>query len=338
LDITSATTIADLRDFLATASGIQTSASGDPNPIPDSLNLIPGESGTLAPGIVVTSTGQLRVVSNNGTASALDIPSSAFQLTLADGSIATPDLGFTSIQEAAGQSATSDFLVYDSLGIPLDVRLTTVLESRDGATATYRWFADSGDNDPAGNDVAIAVGTGLISFDGEGNLVQTTNATVNIGREDIPSGSPLAFDFDFSQVSGFATEASEIAASRQDGSAYGTLTSYNVSETGEIEGVFSNGVTRILGQVRLARFANPVGLKQIGENMFDVAFNSGLPIEGNPGQLGLGTMLSGALELSNTDTGENLIDLMLASTQYRANSRVISTSQQLLDELLNLRR
>ena len=101
------------------------------------------------------------------------------------------------------------------------------------------------------------MGTGLISFDGEGNLIQATNSTVKIGREDIPSTSPLVFDFDFSQVSGFAAEPSEIAASRQDGSPFGTLTSYNVGEAGEILGVFSNGITRTLGQIRLAQFANP---------------------------------------------------------------------------------
>jgi flagellar hook protein FlgE len=277
-------------------------------------------------------------VSNNGTGNAVDIPSSAFQLVSPDGTSLSPNLGFNSVQEAVGQSASSDFIVYDSLGIPLNVRLTTVLESRDGNNATYRWFADSGDNDPAGADDQIAVGTGLITFDGEGNLVSANAPTVTVDRRDIPSNNPLVFDLDFSQVSGFAAENSDIAASRQDGSAVGTLTSYSVGEDGSVQGVFSNGIARTLGQVRLARFANSSGLEQRGQNMFAVGFNSGLPVEGNPNEVGLGGILSGALELSNADIGENLIDLVLASTQYRANSRVISTSQQLLDELMNIRR
>ena len=98
----------------------------------------------------VTADGRLRIVSNNGTANALSIPSSGFQLTRSDGTSASPNLGFSSVQEGVGQSASSEFIVYDTLGIPLNVRLTTVLESRDGQTSTYRWFADSGDNDPAG--------------------------------------------------------------------------------------------------------------------------------------------------------------------------------------------
>jgi flagellar hook protein FlgE len=93
-----------------------------------------------------------------------------------------------------------------------------------------------------------------------------------------------------------------------------------------------------LGQIRLARFANPAGLEQLGENLFATGVNSGLPIEGNPNANGIGAIKAGAIELSNTDIGKNLIDLILASTQYRSNTRVITTSQQLLDELLNLRR
>jgi flagellar hook protein FlgE len=338
LDITNQTTVGDYLQFLTTASGIQSSAPGSPEPIPPSLNRITGETGTLTAGATITSDGRLRVVSNNGTGTAVEIPAPSFTLRLPDGSTTTPNLGFASVQEAMGQSASSDFIVYDSLGIPLDVRLTTVLQSRDGDATTYRWFADSGGNDPAGPDDRIAVGTGLISFDGEGNLIQANNPVVNIDRQDFPSVNPLVFNLDFSQVTGFATPAATIAASRQDGSAVGTLTSYSVGEGGEIAGVFSNGISRTLGQVRMARFANPNGLEQRGENMFGLGFNSGLPVEGDPGDLGLGNIVAGALELSNTDTGENLINLLLASTQYRANSRVISTSQQLLDELLNMRR
>jgi flagellar hook protein FlgE len=338
LVIDDTTTVADYIQFLEQASGIQVSSAGDADPIPPSVNEIPGESGTISAGGYITADGRLRIVSNNGTANAVDIPSSAFQLNLADGTTASPNLGFATQQEAVGQSAATDFLVYDTLGIPLNVRLTTVLESRDGQAATYRWFADSGDNDPSGEDHAIAVGTGLIVFDGEGNMIQANENQVSIGRNDIPSSSPLDLDLDFSQLSGFAAEQSEIAATRQDGSAVGSLTSYAVGEGGEITGVFSNGISRTLGQVRLAQFANPTGLSQVGENMFTIGFNSGLPVEGNPGDLGLGSIVAGALELSNTDTGENLIDLLLASTQYRANSRVISTAQQLLDELLNVRR
>ena len=101
--------------------------------------------------------------------------------------------------------------------------------------------------------------------------------------------------------------------------------------------MFSNGITRDLGQIRLARFSNPAGLEQKGENLYAAGVNSGLPIEGNPGEQGIGSIVAGAVELSNTDIGGNLIDLILASTMYRGNTRVITTVQQMLDELLALR-
>ena len=88
----------------------------------------------------------------------------------------------------------------------------------------------------------------------------------------------------------------------------------------------------------MARFANNGGLQQVGDNMFQTGVNSGLPIEGDPGSQGTGAITTGAVELSNTDIGQNLIDLILASTQYRGGARVITAVQQLLDELLALRR
>ena len=88
----------------------------------------------------------------------------------------------------------------------------------------------------------------------------------------------------------------------------------------------------------MARFANNSGLQQVGDSLFDVGVNSGDPILGAPGEEGIGSLTAGAVELSNTDIGQNLIELILASTQYRGGARVISAAQELLDELMALRR
>jgi flagellar hook protein FlgE len=149
--------------------------------------------------------------------------------------------------------------------------------------------------------------------------------------------SPLSFELDFSQITGLDDDT-EWAAGVQDGLAAGTLTSFIITESGRISGVFSNGSSRDLGQVRMARFANNGGLEQIGDNLFQAGVNSGLPIQGDPGSQGIGAITAGAVELSNTDIGENLIELILASTQYRGGARVITAVQELLDELLALRR
>lgn len=329
-------TVQDFIDFVESASGIQIAQADSANPIPVSENRITGETGSLVPGGYIRN-GALRFVSNNGDDNALEIDLTAFRMEDELGNITVPNLAFGSIQEAAGTSATTDFLVYDTLGVPINVRVTAVLESRTDSATVYRWYADSPDNQPLSGD-DVAVGTGLVQFDGNGNFVSATNSRINISRSGIPSASPLQFDLDFQSVSGLATAEASLAATRQDGSAPGVLNSFVVGEDGRIRGVFSNGVTRDLGQLVLARFSNPVGLEQRGNNLFSQGINSGLPVQGEPGENGIGTIVGGALELSNTDMGQDLVDLVLASTHYRANSRVITATQQLFDELLNLRR
>lgn len=336
LTITENTTVQELIDFVEAASGVQTSQIDAQNPIPTSENNITGESGELVPGGLIKD-GAIRFVSNTGELNALEIDLTAFRLTDELGNVTVPNMAFGTVQEAEGQSAASDFIVYDSLGVPINVRVTAALESRSDEQTTYRWYADSASNQ-VNDSNAITVGTGLVTFDGNGNFVSSTNSRVNVNRQGVPSVSPLQFDLDFSAVSGLASQDASLAATRQDGSAPGVLNNFVVGEDGGLRGVFSNGITRDLGQIRLARFANPVGLEVRGANLYAQGINTGLPVEGAPGENGIGTVVGGALELSNTDIGKDLVGLVLASTQYRGNSRVITTSQQLLDELLNLRR
>lgn len=334
--VTATSTVQDLVDFMQEAMGIQTQSSSAANPIPGSLNNILGETGTLLPGAYIQN-GQLRFVSNNGEDNAVGVNLTSFRMTDANGDVSVPNLAFGSIQDAAGQSAVADFITYDTLGIPLRTRVTAVLEERTDASTVYRWYADSSDNSPR-SGAEISVGTGLLTFDGDGNFVSSTNSTVAIDRFNIPSVSPLEFDIDFSNVSGLAAEESSLAAVQQDGSPPGTLTSYAIGEDGTIRGVFSNGISQDLGQIRLARFTNPEGLVERGQNLYAQGINTGLPVEGGPGENGIGTVVAGARELSNTDIGGDLVDLVLASTQYRSNARIITATQQLFDELLNIRR
>lgn len=335
-EVTSTSTVQDFVDFVEAASGIQTVQVDAQNPIPTSENNISGETGFLVPGGSIEN-GALRFVSNTGKLNSLDIDLTAFRLTTAAGVVSTPNLAFGKRQEAVGQSAASDFIVYDSLGIPVSVRVTAALESRVDGETVYRWYADSPDNQPlSGSNVSL--GTGLIKFDGNGNFISTTNDKIAISRTDVPSVSPLQFSIDFSSVSGLAASKASLAATRQDGSEPGVLNSFVVGEDGGIRGVFSNGISRDLGRLQLARFSNAAGLEARGLNLYSAGVNTGLPIQGGPGENGIGNVVGGALELSNTDIGKDLIRLVLASTQYRGNSRVITTSQQLIDELLNLRR
>jgi flagellar hook protein FlgE len=316
--------------------GIVSDSGDSTNPILASLNQIPGEGGTIQPNAYI-SNGALRFVSNTGVDNGVTIDLTSFRLRDANGTVTTPNLGFGTIQEAKGQSAVTDFIAYDSLGLPVRMRLTATMESRTDQQTVYRWYADSADNIERGS-ADISVGTGLIYFDGNGNFISASNNVVAVDRTGLPSTKPLQFSLDFTALSGLAADKASLAASRQDGSPPGVLTSYVIGEDGIIRGVFSNGISRDLGQIRLARFSNPGGLEQRGQNLFAQGINTGLPIEGGPAENGLGTISAGALELSNTDVGGDLVTLVLASTQYRSNARVITATQQLFDELLNIRR
>ncbi|MHB8900513.1 MAG: flagellar hook-basal body complex protein [Thermoguttaceae bacterium] len=331
--VTDESTVQDLIDFMDASMGIQSPAADTTFPVPGSEDQVSGS--TVSPGGQVVG-GRVVLTGNNGVDNAIDVGLSGMLLRTGT-TTENVNLPWGVRQEAVGESAVTDFLVYDSLGIPLRVRLTAVLEERNSTSTTYRWFADSPDNDPT-TGTEIAVGTGRVTFDGEGNMIAVSESTVSIERRHVSSASPLEFELDFSNMSGLAAENSTVAVSRQDGSAPGVLTSFIVGEDGVIKGVFSNGVTRDLGQIRLARFANPSGLEQKGENLYAEGVNSGLPVEGDPGAQGTGGIISGAVELSNTDIGSNLIDLILASTMYRGNTRVITTAQEMIDELLSLRR
>jgi flagellar hook protein FlgE len=180
LDITATTTVLDLINFMRDALGIQAPPGPDPlNPIPDDT-----PTGQNAGGLV-TANGEIRFIGNNGVDNAIEVALSAFTL-IPTGSTTpqTVTLPFSNIQAAKGQSAVADMIVFDSLGIPLNVRVTAVLESVTGTETTYRWFADSRDNDPT-TGVGISVGTGLVTFDGEGKLIGVSNANVSIDRANV---------------------------------------------------------------------------------------------------------------------------------------------------------
>jgi flagellar hook protein FlgE len=323
LNVTSTTTVQDLINFIDQASGIQPSSADNQNPLPGS----PG-------GSIDTANSSIQFTSNNGDPNAVSIGLSALQVVTPTGTQAV-NLNFNTTQTSVGTGASTNVVVYDSLGDPLNVTINAVLQSTSSSGTVYRWTADSGDNQPATGS-SIAVGTGEVEFDSQGNLVSVTNDQISIGRAG-SAAQPLQFALNFSSVSGLSVSSSTLAASRQDGSATGTLSSFTIDGSGLITGVFSNGVTRDLGQLQLANFANDSGLEQQGQDLYAAGINSGLPVVGSPGAGGTGTIVAGALEQSNTDIGQNLINLITASTEYRSSAQVISTIQTLYETLLSLR-
>lgn len=125
-----------------------------------------------------------------------------------------------------------------------------------------------------------------------------------------------------------------------DGQTAGALTSlaYTVSDTGEITGVYSNGLKQTLGQVAMATFKNPEGLEKVGNSTFRSTVNSGYAQVGQPASAGMGQVISGALEMSNVDLAQEFTNLVVAQRGFQANSKIITTSDEILQELVSMKR
>ncbi|SDT75839.1 flagellar hook protein FlgE [Actinoplanes derwentensis] len=125
-----------------------------------------------------------------------------------------------------------------------------------------------------------------------------------------------------------------------DGRTSGALTSlsYTVSDSGEIVGVFSNGLKQTLGQVAVATFKNVNGLEKVGNSAYRTTVNSGYAQVGEPGSAGMGSVISGALEMSNVDLAQEFTNLVVAQRGFQANSRIITTSDEILQELVSMKR
>jgi flagellar hook protein FlgE len=122
-----------------------------------------------------------------------------------------------------------------------------------------------------------------------------------------------------------------------NGTTQGAIESFSIGQTGEISGVFSNGRVETLGVLALAKFSNAAGLSKVGNNMFQDSVNSGTANIGTPGD-GYGSIASGALEMSNVDLSEEFTEMITAQRGFQANTRIITTSDEILQELINLKR
>lgn len=282
---------------------------------------------TDSPGVTIDATGAIVIRSNNGEQQSFTIENDDFQ---SDTVGAALPFQFTQSQAPNGPGVTTSFTVYDSLGEPVNVTASFALESTPDTGPVWRFFLESDGN----TGTSRVLGTGLVSFDTQGNFVSATNDQITINRSQTGALTPLTFTFDMSGVHGLSTQTSNVIMATQDGYPPGTLTGYTVGQDGMINGTFSNGLSQPLGQVAVALFQNPEGLVAESDNLYATGPNSGNPTVTPPLILGAGAIESGALELSNVDLSGEFIGLITSSTGFQASSRVISTSSDLLDQLL----
>ncbi|MCG3126163.1 MAG: Flagellar hook protein FlgE [Phycisphaerae bacterium] len=282
------------------------------------------------PGVSIEN-GSIVIRGNAGEQNDIEITGNDFR---SDNTAAPQPFTFTKSQSADGSGVYTGLTVYDSLGNPVIVNLTMVLEATPNTGPVWRFFAETPDG-VGGNRL---LGTGTITFDTDGNFVAADGNRINIDRSGTGAETPLTFDLDFSAVKGLSTVESGLILADQDGFPPGTLTSFGVGSDGMITGVFTNGLSRTLGQVALSVFDNPAGLIADSDNNYLLGPNVDQPVITPPGGGGAGTLLGGALELSNVDLAREFIGLITSSTGFQAASRVITVSSDLLNQLLLIAR
>jgi len=237
---------------------------------------------------------------------------------------------------AAGDTYSTSQSVFDSLGnaIPLTLTFTR------GATAG-NW--DVSGSVPAPNGPVAFTGGTTFSFDTSGNLTAPAGdltlditmgngaANMSIGWDLVDASGPLG------DVTGYSSP-SNTTFQYQDGYASGVLRGISVDESGVVTAAYSNGQLSPVFQVAMADFPSYEGLTKLGKNLYAASLNSGQPLSGVAGNGRLGSISPMAIEMSNVDLAQEFVKMITTQRAFQANSRVITTSDEILAELINLKR
>jgi flagellar hook protein FlgE len=249
----------------------------------------------------------------------------AAPITLPVGAILPPTVTTTGVlggnldaQSAVGTVVASSVVAYDPQGAAHTIAYTFTKTAAD----TWTMAASEGAN---------PLSTSTLTFGPTGAVTSATPVTVTA-----PWGGAIAVNT--SGMTQYGGVASSTITSQGGGSAPGSLQGFTISPDGTVVGVFSNGLKQNLGQVALATFSNPSGLQKSGDTDFTTSANSGSAQIGIAGTGGRGTMDSGALEMSNVDLAQEFTNLIIAERGFQANSRVITTSDEILQDLVQMKR
>ena len=235
--------------------------------------------------------------------------------------------------------------IYDSQGTShtLSITLRKAVDSRTGEATPNTWTWEVA---LSGGEEVVSGGSGTLTFNTDGSIKEVSfddkNATALV--IDPKNGAEqMSVTLDFGEVNSFeglTQHASQFTAvvSGQDGYMAGNLEAVSIQEDGRILGTFSNGITQTLAQIAIARFSNPSGLVRMEKNLYGATGNSGAPFIGTAGSSIQASIVSGALEQSNVDLASEFTRLIIAQRGFQANSRVITTSNDVLEDLVNLKR
>ncbi len=235
--------------------------------------------------------------------------------------------------------------VFDNIGTQ---RVVTMYFNKLGPNQwEYHAMADGKDAQGGVEGQMVEMAKGNLQFDSRGRLQSETPQLNSFNfNNGAAAGQEIKFNFGESIAEGgdgkgastqYGTDSS-IARHTQDGNSAATLSSLSFNDDGVLSASYDNGTTRDIAQIAIAKFENNEGLFKTGKNLLKETRKSGQPAIGQPGKDGRGQVYSKSIELSNVDIANEFIDMMGAQRNFQANTRTITTSDQMLQEVLNIKR
>jgi flagellar hook protein FlgE len=246
-----------------------------------------------------------------------NLPSNASQPSVATFNPADPN---------SYNKATS-MTVYDSLGAAHTASMYFVKTAAQNAWTAQLYV----DGAAVGTPQALAYTTS--------GAIQTPASPSTVtypGYNPTTGAAPITLTIDFSKSTQFGDNFS-VNAVTQDGFTTGRMIGIDVDSTGVVQARFTNGRSISLGQVAIANFANPQGLQQLGNTQWAETFSSGQPLRSQAGNSGVGLIQSGALEASNVDITNQLVNMITAQRNFQANAQMISTADSITQTIINIR-
>ena len=312
-------------------------------------DLVQRSTGQRVLGWSADATGNIDTTIPVGAGSALNVPLG--RLNAVQGTTKMSLAGNLNANSLPTDSWTTQVRVYDSIGGAHD--LTVVFNNRStpptppalpvgatapaGAVSSWDWQAFEG---------TVATGTPIGDSTTAGNTPLYFNASGaqvggNVDTITIPGGVagtlPFNITMDCSTI-GQLNTTTQVSTSDQNGFPPGSLQGFSIGNDGTLTGTFTNGLTRTLGTISMSNFPNPDGMQSLGSNLWGSTDNSGLPVVGTAGTGGRGNVNSGFLEQSNVDIGSQFTDLIVTQRGFQANTKVVTTVDDMLQNLIDMKR
>ncbi|MEW9265587.1 flagellar hook protein FlgE [Kineococcus endophyticus] len=281
-------------------------------------------------------------VNTNGQISKLVIPSDTVMPAQETKTAkVTGNLDRTFSAGTGAQKVTTSFTAYDEQGVATQVyvRFTNTSTSTTPSNVWNVAYSTTGTDDASFQTLAGVTLDYSSWTDTDGTVYKDGQKAKVTGTLAVPFGTGNSAAVNVDGLSGYVgTSGKSSIQTAQNGAPIGTLTSYSFGTDGVITGSYSNGYKQTLGQVAIASFNNAAGLRKEGNSLYSVSTNSGNPVYGIAGQAGRGGLLAGSLEMSNVDLSAEFTNLILAQRGFQANSKVITASDEILQDLVNLKR